>query len=781
MHSNNANDMTSARGNGQLPLAPRQMGLAFQEHNFTWEQVLRVLRKHTRFALTTAGIVSALTIAYALSQKNYYRPVARLEIAPPGTGINTLHEIDSTIPSENQDYLETQVQILKSDALAMSVIRELHLDRNPEFVSKAMIAESAKLAPDRRKPPGQLALLQEQIDLATLSKAEYAALEQFQRRLAASSVRNTRLAEVSFTANDAASAQMIVNTLIAKFIDQNYRHRYNSTMQASDWLSTQLDDLRKKVEDSGREVATYQKKYGLVDVDDHDVPMSQFLNEVNHQLSEAQANRIEDEAYVRMIEEGHGESIPAFRDDKLYQDLMGHYADLRTQLVQVRAVYGDANVNVKKLQDQLQEVSSQIDAERSRVIARARSLYSGARARETLMLNERQQVMGKMAAKSSQLTVFHMLKEEANANAALYNMLQGRLQEAGIYAGLRSSNIRVVDMAANLQKPTGPHRPLTIALGMMAACTFAVVLSFVHESFRNTVLTPEDVKSWTGLPSLALLPAMRAAEIADGETWSLLSRKSSSAGNVEIMKALTAESEAMRDLRAALVNARTTNTPRVILISSSIEGEGKTTVAVNFAVALAQIGRTCLLDADLRQPSVAKVFKMEARASMADVLERKVTLASALVEAADVPNLSILVCGAGPGSPADVLSSEEMGSLLDVLRSEFTFVVIDSPPVIRFSDARFLSALADEVVLVGRYGVTTRRAMQRTAELLGEMRASVAGVVLNGIDLSSPDYEFYTYGYASGRNKGGDSTYARNSNGPGPGTNGKPGAMRAHA
>jgi capsular exopolysaccharide synthesis family protein len=313
----------------------------------------------------------------------------------------------------------------------------------------------------------------------------------------------------------------------------------------------------------------------------------------------------------------------------------------------------------------------------------------------------------------------------------------------------------------------------------------------VRESFRNTVLTPDDVKSWTGLPSLALLPAMQAGslteELESGNSWKLsalwTSSKHAHDREVEIMKSPTAESEAMRDLRTALLNARQTNTPKVILISSSMEGEGKTTVAVNFAVALSHLGRTCLLDGDLRHPSVAGVFNIESGAALTDVLDGRIPLASALVNVEGQQNLSILPCGAVPGSPADALSSKGMKILLDNLKKDFTFVVIDSPPVIRFSDARFLSSVADEVVLVGRYDVTTRRAIQRTAEILGEMRASVAGVVLNGIDLTSPDYEYYTYGYSHGKNKRASQLYSSSSGGPSTDENGKsqPGAMSAHA
>jgi capsular exopolysaccharide synthesis family protein len=406
------------------------------------------------------------------------------------------------------------------------------------------------------------------------------------------------------------------------------------------------------------------------------------------------------------------------------------------------------------------------------------------------MSAERDKLRTKMSQMSSQLASYHMLKTEANANVELYNTLQGRLREAGIYAGLRSSNIRVVDLARNLAQPSGPHRLLVFLLGALGSCVFALVLSFLREGFRNTVRTPDDVKSWTGLPSLALLPEMKkvhgVAALPFGRAngfsslWEISSTRPDRAG-VEIMKSATAASEAMRDLRTALLHGKRESAPRVILISSSMEGEGKTTVAVNFAIALAQIGRTCLLEGDLRQPCVAQAFKIDSKSGLTDVLQRSMPLGDAVIDVPDVENLSILPCGTPSQCPADALSSSHLLDLLDVLKRHYSFIVIDSPPVIPFSDARFLSCLADEVVLVGRYGVTTRRCMQRTAELLGEVQASVAGVVLNGIDLSSPDYDYYTYGYSRWRGKRAADPQANGGAPPQGKDPDKPGTMSAHA
>jgi succinoglycan biosynthesis transport protein ExoP len=737
----------------------------FQDQEFTWEQAVRILSKNSRFALLLGSGFMAVIVVAVLLMRDVYQPVSRLEIASPTSGIKTLHEIESTTDAENQDYLETQAQILKSDALAVSVIRELHLDKNPEFGNgtgtaesnpKASSAESQANSRLRENP-----YLREQLELALLTPSEARALEQFRRGLSVDVVRNTRLVEVSYAAHDPQLAQGITNTTVAKFIDNSYKQRYTTTMQASEWLSSQLSDLRKKVESSNQAVSDFQRKYGLIELDDRDVPMSQLMGEVNHQLSESQANRIESEAFLRMVELGQADSVPLLRDDQVYQNLLMKYADLRGQLAQARAVYGDANSNIKKLEDQSGEIAKQIDAERARMTERIRTSYAAAKEREKLMLQSREKLRAQMGNVSSQLVGYHVLKNEAIANSELYNMLQGRLKEAGIYAGLRSGNIRVVDLATNLQRATGPHRGLIIISGALMSLFVAILACFLRESLNNTLRTPDDVKFWTGMRSLALLPEMKPSKepitFLNNVSETPASSGNGDSGNlarrpVTIMKTATAESEAIRDLRTSLLSGRPEKAPKVFLVSSSMEGEGKTTVAVNFAIALSQLGRTCLVDADLRQPMVASAFGITSNLGLSDILRGTSSLNGVMVSLPSVSNLAIVPSGGSVASPVDNLASIQMGNVFTTLREEFEYVVIDSPPVIRFSDARFLSRLADEVILVGRYGITTRRAIRRTAELLQEANAPVAGVVLNGIDLSSPDYHYFTYGYSKGLN-----------------------------
>jgi succinoglycan biosynthesis transport protein ExoP len=726
----------------------------------TWEQAVRVLRKRRWFLVATIGGLTLLTLAATLFMRNVYRPIARLEIDPVGGGITTLPEIQNPVSQGDQDYLETQVQILQSDGLAMRVIRDLRLTEKSEFAGdkKSATVIAPGISPAAvQAATDEVSYLREQLDLASTTPAESAALKTFHQDLAVNPVRGSRMVEVSFASHDPQVAQAVTNSLVTQFIDQNYRNHYATTMETSAWLASQLHGLRDQIAQSSQAVTDYQKRYGLVESEARDVPLDQLMGDVSRQLSDAQADRIQAEASARLIDENHSDAIPALHDDVVYQNLLTSYAEARSELMKARTVYGDENVNVRKLKNETDELAVQVEAERARLVNRVQATFETAKSREQMMINAREKLRTQMGNASSHLVEYEMLKNQAMANATLYNTLQARLREAGIYAGLRSGNIRVVDMAPTLASPTGPHRGLMVALGALLSILFAAIVAFVRESLDNTVRIPDDIRNWLRLPSLAVVPTIHA--VRNGQPHTLKHSPLAPVGDVETNRnpdypklfwsqMLTAEAEAIRNLRGVLMIATAGPVPKVILVSSPSASEGKTTVALNLASVLAQQGKTCLIEGDLRRPMIASALDLSPRIGLEDVLTGKETLSDALLPVPGIAGLFVLPNKGLPQNPADLLASGRTRSILDTLRVEFQYIVLDSPPVLSFSDARTLATLSDAVVLVSRCGRTTRRAITRSAELLAEAHANVVGVVLNDMDLASADYHYFNYGFS---------------------------------
>src|SRR5579862_1250466 len=507
------------RGDSNTALQSEFHSLDYRHAEFSWEQAVRILRKNQRLGLTVVLSLIAATLLAASLVRSVYEPTARIEIAPPASGVRTLSEVDSPAEVQDEDYLATQTQILQSDALAVSVIRSLQLDKKSEFgAGRTSILGTEK--PGEMREMGadsESSALREQIALATLTPSESTALEKFRDNLTVNPIKNTRLVEISFSSHDPEIAQAVTNEVVSRFIQNDYQQRYNATTRASEWLSSQLDGLYRKVVASNQAVSDYQRKHGLVELNAGDMPSSQLMGEANHQLSDAEASRIEAEAYLRMIDAGQAEYVPMVRDDKVYQDLLIRRGDLRTQLAQAQVVYGEDNTNVKKLRDQLAEIAKDLSEEQARIAEGIRTTYSATKEREDLMQASQERLRTQMVDADSQMVQYQAMKSEAVANAELYNTLQARLKEAGIYAGLGSSNIRVVDLAENLRRPTGPHRAALIAVGVFGSFVVGILACFFKESLNNTVRTPEDLRLWIGLKALALLPAMNSDKLAAGK------------------------------------------------------------------------------------------------------------------------------------------------------------------------------------------------------------------------------------------------------------------------
>jgi len=736
-------------------------------NTYNWEQVLRVLGKNTKLITGIALLIILLVIAYAFHLKDIYAPVARLQIDPPGSTSLSPREQD-TIADDTQEYLETQSQILQSDELATRVIRSMHLDQNQEIVGAKNFAKygnSTKLAPRESQPTSADNSLEQQFSAAERTPLETIALNNLRKSLSVGVVRGSRLVEVSYACSNPRLARNITNNLVSEFIDQNFKTRYITTMQASEWLLGQLSDLRKNVEESNQAVVAYQKQNGLIEEDEKDGPTSQLASGISHQLAEAQADRIQTEAYVIMIDSGQAESLPQVQQSQVYQNVTTQFAETSAKLAQAKAIYGEENNNYKKLQNEVNELAAQRDAEKRRIVSQIRTAHAAAEKRERLMNASMGRLKAQMGDVNERMVRYHVLKDESKANADLYNTLLSRLKEAGLYAGLRSSNIRVVDPASVLDRPTAPKRSLIIAVGTLLAPVFAVVVAFMRESLNNTIRTPDDVEEWIGLPSLAMVPML----LPDTENfrpgigqqqrprgifgWNLGALESSTRlPQLIVMQSHSMEAEAFRELRTSLLFSTSEDeAPRAILVTSAAAGEGKSTVALHLADSLAQLGKTCLIDADLRQPVISRVFNISPSLSWPNVLSGSITLEKALTRVRESVDLWVLPVGPSPIDPGELISSGDMKKLMDVLRTKFDFIVIDSPPAIPFSDARVLSLLVDGTVLVGRCGLTTRRALTRCANCLRALGAPILGVVINAMDFSAPDYRYYNFGHGSAR------------------------------
>ena len=723
-----------------------------------WDQVPRephlldyliILRKHQWLILTfLLTVVTVVTIA-SFKMKPVYQAAARVEVDKEAQSMQPFPDSNGFGEYEDTEaYIETQTKILQSETLALMTIKSLDLARYPEFGGS----------------PGSIAWQH-----AASAPTRPAILGAFLGRLVVKRVPNSRLIEVQFEAEDPQLAAQIVNGHLHNYVEENFRSKYDATTQASNWLSAELEELRIKVEKSEDARIAYQRENQIWQIDEKEDITSQKLGDLSKAVTEAQTDVAQKEALYRMAISGNVDALPAARNNDVVSTLLKRKSELDEQHAEALDQYGPNFPKVLRLAAQQKEVEESLANARKTMVESVEEEFNTARSHVELL----QEALDKQKAEANdlaeKLVQYHILQHDAESNKQLYDGLLQKLKEAGITAGLRSSNIRVVDPALAPSSPSRPQKARNILLAILVGLVGGVGLALFREYLDNTVKSPDDIESLTGLPSLAVVPSLPGLRTSHSR-FSRLARQaapqSASGPRVELLSYIQPKSqisEAFRALRTSLLLSQADHPPQVILVTSALPREGKTTAAVNLAVTLAQLGdRTLLMDSDLRKPGIRRALNLTIGKEMglSSYLAGVSTLDEVIIPHPTINNLAALTTGPVPPSPADLLSSHRMREAIVELRHRFKFIVIDSPPVMAATDAVIPSALTDGVLLVVRSGETPKEAFTRTRDLLAAVKCRLLGVVLNAVDSSAPDYYYsyryypYAYGYGYGEDVG---------------------------
>jgi polysaccharide biosynthesis transport protein len=699
---------------------------------FEWLRGLGILQKHWRLSVLFAGIVMVTVVAVTIFSTPIYQATVRVEIDPSGEKFS----LNGATGATDAEYLETQAQVLQGDSLAIGVIRKLRLDQNPALVGKLdpQALKASKLRPT---------------DAQQLTPEESVALGNFNSAFKVKRDTASRLILVSFTSPNPQLAAQVANTAVENFIDQSFQSRHDAVMKSSEWLSRQLDDIRKKMEDSSQALTQFQQSIGVADIDTNRSTFTEHMGELSRQQTVAQSERIQLQALLKNID--NPDSLPEVRSNVVVLQLSQKLAESKAALSQAMVVYGSNHPTAKKLQSEVDELQTQLNIQKKAIVNSMRASYAAAQARESMMGAE----MKGTGLQLDKMSKYATLKKEVEANVELYNSLYGKIKEAGIAAASKSVDIQVVDPARIPEIPIRPRPLLNLGVGLLAALVGGIGLAFICEELDNKLRSPEDIRRWIGSANVSVIPAITEPESHGGRlAWPKrivgalpVPAEDSRTNTFFLERPNSPEGEAVQALYASIMLSWPNNPPQTLLIVSALPGEGKTTVALNLSYALAQHANTCLVDADLRKGRVARAFSLSSGQGLGDVLNGEATLENSLLEIPGISNLSVLPAGRSKGNFGHLICSEKMEQTLGGLRERFGFVVIDSAPILPFVDGRALSTLVDAVVLVGRAGITTRQAMRRSVQLISEVHgAPILQVVLNGADMGSADYK-YNYGY----------------------------------
>jgi capsular exopolysaccharide synthesis family protein len=598
--------------------------------------------------------------------------------------------------------------------------------------------------------------------MVTKQEREARLVTKFVKTLKVDPIRNSRLVDLSFDSTDRQLAADIANMVSKGFIEQNMGWKSETSNEAKDFLTKQIEEQKKTLEESEQALQNYKEKYGIVqltplagDKEKENIAM-QKLGGLTGRLVDEQSKRVEVEARHREVHDllAKGtplESIPQVMDNYLIMRLKENEARLSTQMSELSQKFGEKHPRMVQLKSELESNRQKIRQEAQNVLTSIKNELAIARAREA---NARNAVEGQKAEtqKLSERSIqYSVLLREVEKNRELYENLLKRLKETSVASELGTTNVRILDRAEVPRSPARPKPVQYILLSLVVGAFMGCGLAFFFEYMDNTIKTPDDIEKYVGSPCLALVPTVNFSEESGQGV--------SSPEMIVHHKPKSTFAEGFRSLRTAVLFSSPDNPPKTILVTSFIPKEGKTFITANLALVIAYAGESVLLiDADMRKPQLHKMFDLENRKGLSNVImgEEPPIHKSILHE-----KLDVMTCGPVPPNPAEILGSKRMAEFMEQMKGRYDKVVIDTPPISSVTDAVVLSRLADSIIYVVHGGMTTRETAMHGAKIMRDVDAKVIGAVLNNIDIGRENYYYshyyhYYYHYYSYYGDGGD-------------------------
>jgi polysaccharide biosynthesis transport protein len=705
---------------------PQRPGMGSDVGDTSLSEAVATLRKR-RWILILAAVLGISYGAYqAFTQPKVFIASSIIQVH---SGASNAYRVDASYDysDDSQTHMNTEVMILKSDTLLATVAEEMDLANNPDFTGATGPATHRSLN-DPQVREGVVGALRGSLLVALIPRTE--------------------MMKISYSSLSPKLSSEIVNHVVDAYIQRAFNVPYKRTNMVSAWLSTQLDELKMEVERSQQQMMDLQRKLGVLGYESTHSQLQSSLEGLLAAEGAAKIARINAESRYLMIKdmdpntiEGSIETTPGTMPGEL-NTLRAQIATAKANYQQMLGTLGPNHPTAKSLQAQIAELTREIETEQNRLELQAKESYLAARADEDKTEQELDARKTEADKQGDDLVKFTVTQREYQQGRSLYDTLQQRLETAKVEAGLDATEVDQVDKALPPVSPTQRSKTTIILTTTVFFLLGGIVIAFIVESLDTGVHNIQEIEGVMDMPSLAIIPRAKRSSAEQAAAMSTAQR------NINVLTQPKSQfTESFRSLRTSLLLAAAGNPPKFILFTSATPSEGKTTVASNLACILSQgEARVLLIDADLRRPNVHHRFGLIGKLGLTTVLAGSSTLEEAIQHLPEMPNLDILPSGPIPPFPSEMLSSEAMMALMERLRQTYTHVVIDSPPILSVTDAAVLGRVVDAAVLVIRHGKSNKNVMRRARDLLVRSGAPMAGIVLNAVDLNSPEYYGY-YGY----------------------------------
>ncbi|MCX7106119.1 MAG: polysaccharide biosynthesis tyrosine autokinase, partial [Methylococcales bacterium] len=628
-----------------------------------------------------------------------------------------------------------EMEVIKSRELARKIINLLHLDQyeeyNPALKKPGFFAE---FGPKTWLPESWIeAMGMTEIDARTEEEKEEARLTNltntFLSKLTVSQVKRSQVINVAFESEDPALAAKIANEIADNYIVGQLQAKFDATKKATDWLNDQLGDLKLKLESSERAVEEYKKTHALLEVSDGTGLSQQQLSEVNSQLIIARAQRAEAEAKYQQVEaiarSGQDiDSVSEVLNSALISSLRGQEAEVQRNYSEMLVEYGARHPNMIQMQAELADIKGKIGLEVKKIAAGLRHSLDVDRARESSLAGSLKQMESKTTGNSEAEVELHALEREATANKALFETFLGRFKETASTQGIAQADARVISFAEIPLIASFPKKNLMLTVSIMGALFFAVFLVFVLEMLSPGVRSPEQIQALFNMTTLGIVPKLMDIKIPPHEYL--------------LEKPQSALAEAMNTLRISLSLLNPDSETKTIVVTSSVPGEGKSTLCSTLARHSASAGKkVVLVDCDLRRPTISKIFNLEKDTlGLTDYLMNHDLVVDNLLVTDPRTGMKILTRGHSAYiNPSDLFASQRMKRLIEHLRQHFDLVILDSAPIMAVPDTRILAGLADKTLFVLNWDATPKKVVASALHILNkDGHNNLAGIVLQKVN-----------------------------------------------
>ncbi|MDP3182429.1 MAG: polysaccharide biosynthesis tyrosine autokinase [Desulfobaccales bacterium] len=727
------------------PLQPLAMNYDAEMHQERdLREYLHILLKRKWWIIGTFLSIFLTAALYTFIRTPIFRTTATLQITQdnPGSQVTAGDTFSKLTGGDSlEKFQQTQYKILKSQSLAQRVLQALNLPEHTDFKSI------------REKNPDK-----------SETEIEDAMAKLIMEKLEVNPVKNSYLVEVAFQSPDKSLAQRVVNAIADEYMYLSIDRRNESFTLVRKWLDKQLQDMAVKVQEAQKKLYKFGQQSDIYTLEDKDNVVVQKFIDLSGLLTKAQAEKMAKEAQFQQIKE-KGPNAPLIVNHPLVAQLRQQLVAQQAKVSALQKVFRGEHPDLQAERANLAEFQTRLQAEVQRLQESVKADYEAANRTEKLLSDSFSDQKGQMVKLQDNLTDFQILKRDAQTNEQLYLALLARVKEANIAGTMVPSNVAVIDPARLPYKPFKPKTKRDLALAAVFGLTLGVGLALLLEHLDDSIKTVDDLERVCNLPSLGVLPLLgskgrmtlsrRGKSEASG-MWRYLPRlqryKQSTveAEDMDLMvykNPTSMGTEAIRHVHTSIMLSASGKPPAAIMVSSPNPSEGKTTITSNLALSFALDGsQAVLIDGDLRKPRIHQIFQLDSQPGLTNYLTGSATLEE-ILRATSIPNLKVITAGARPPNPGKLLNSEIFKELLMQLRQQFLHIIIDTPPILGFSDARLISVLVDGVLLVTKYHSTHKSAGRLAHQLLSQINAPIMGAVLNSVGTHGQAYGGYYYQY----------------------------------